>query len=228
MILRRSSDRGDRHRNEGAASPLLILLCCRQAREWARTSLSAASATAQQARSARLAHGKRAACGLRVHARPEQAQGGWPAYQHAASSEGLLTRVTGGRSGCPPVGSGRAEQLNRPRAEHGVCRARTRARSKRDRRAWLEQNACLGALTIRVEASGRQPVIRRWTHATGVSHSTISNTSGGFCQHRDDLFRPNAAVQIWIVSADAGVKFQVARRGIKNPARQPPQHAHGA
>ena len=41
------------------------------------------------ARSARPAHGKRAARGSSVHARAERAQGGWPARQHAASSRGL-------------------------------------------------------------------------------------------------------------------------------------------
>ena len=84
------------------------------------------------------------------------------------------------------------------------------------------------ALTTRDKASSRQTVSHDCTHATAVSTNIIDHIADDFRRRPDALYRPNAALQIWIVSADAGVKFRPARRGIKNPARQPPRHAHGA
>ena len=84
------------------------------------------------------------------------------------------------------------------------------------------------ALTTRDKASSRQTVSHGCTHATAVSTNIIDHIADDFRRRTDDPYRPNAAIQIWIVSADAGMKSQLVRRGIENPARQPPQNAHGA
>ena len=97
----------ERSRDDGTGS--LSELChlrCRHAQEPASASSTVAPATAQQVRSARPAHGKRAARGSHVHARAERV--GRAADQRGSTlqaAKGLLLKVTSGRAGRAPVGS---------------------------------------------------------------------------------------------------------------------------